>query len=169
MEMNKKSLDECFKDWESSFFGFGYGSGEEFILTSLKIFMDCCREKEEGLSPSYDYKELEEKLGKSTAWLLINFFCKHDYVEYGSSSRYAWLTPTGCFLKKYLEKRSVEQLCNILDEYTTECFYDRKETGNTFCQCHLDKREFCDNPFFIDDQDRESIERLNKDPRWSLL
>lgn len=168
MEM-KKSLDECFQDWESSFFGFGYGSGEESILQSLKTFMDCCKSRE-GCYPQYDYRELEEKLGKSTAWLLINFLCKHDYLEYGSSPRYAWLTSTGKFLKQYLDKRCVEQLCEIVTfDHYTECFYDQSKKQNTNCQCHIDGKEFCDNPFFACGTDYETIKRLENDPRWDLL
>lgn len=171
----KKSLDECFQDWETSFFGFGYGTGEESILQSLKTFMDCCRSREESPSqyyytPQYDYRELEEKLGKSTAWLLINFLCKHNYLEYGASPRYAWLTSTGKFLKQYLDKRCVEQLYEIVTyDHHTECFYDRSKRQNTNCQCHDDGREFCDNPFFASDTDHETIRRLEKDPRWDLL
>lgn len=132
-------MDEYFRDWESNAFGFGYGSGEEFIIPTIKKFMALVPELD-AESRTYDSGVLEKELGGETAWFLINVFGKQDIIEYGTSPRFAWLTEQGYALKKYLSERSVDQLFEAIqhDESYAECWPDS-------CNCTPDE---CHNPFW---------------------
>src|SRR5262249_17795734 len=52
-----KTLEDSFIDWESSAFGFGYGTGELVVLPVLKRFFELCGGGSAGRQ--YDYEELE--------------------------------------------------------------------------------------------------------------
>lgn len=98
-----------FKKWEDETFGFGYGTGEVYIIDSLKIFMGCLHEGKG--YPGYKYDELENAMGPHAAWLLINALCRTNTIEYGTSPRFGWLTPEkGLGLKKHIEDNSPEEL-----------------------------------------------------------
>lgn len=132
-----KTPDDYFHDWESSVFGYGYGSGEEHVIPALWKFMgricaDGC----------YKYDELERAVSPTVAWLLINALCHADLIEYGSSPRFGWLTDTGKALKAYMDSKTVEELLAALnrDHEYSECYRDH-------CNC---EREDCRNPFWVD-------------------
>ena len=121
-----KTIDQFFADWESHYFGYGYGSGEEHTLSALKTFMGAMR-----VNGNYDYKILEEACTPAVAWLLINTLCKADVLEYGTSPRYGWLTPNGTALAHYIRAQSLEQLLSVVEEADIEytpCFPD-------YCNC----------------------------------
>jgi hypothetical protein len=75
--------DKHFRDWESHAFGYGYGTGEVFIIPELKLFFETT--EAEG---NYNHRTLEQKLGGISTWLLINILCHADMLEYGTSPRY---------------------------------------------------------------------------------
>lgn len=130
-----KTLDDYFNDWESRVFGFGYGSGEEYIAAALKTFME---ELKEGRS--YDYRRLEERIGYTAAWLLINTLCHADIIEYGTSPRFGWLTKYGEALRDYTaDKTGVELADVMMRTYEEQCYPDH-------CNCGLAQR--CHNPFW---------------------
>ena len=143
-----KTLDQNWIDWESHAFGFGYGTGEPHVISALKRFFELCPESE-----AYDYARLEEELGASTAWLLINKLCSYDIgmLEYGTSPRYAWLTKRGKALKAYMASKTVDELVELVrqnDEYTRIC-------APTYCNCTDEDGKGggrCSNPFW--DRDR---------------
>lgn len=110
--------DHWFREWESTVFGSGYGTGEMPILAVLEGFMWLTKDR------SYDHLQLEHTLGKSVTWLLINSLSKANMIEWGTSSRYGWLTPSGEYLKKYMATKNLDQLYEILmdrDEFPCMC------------------------------------------------
>lgn len=104
-----KKEDACFIGWESEVFGFGYGTGEMPIIKSLRLFLKECP-----TDTPYDYIEIEEKVGETITWLLINALCAANNLEYGSSTRYAWLTESGKKLQLYLLSKTDDELYEIL-------------------------------------------------------
>lgn len=138
-----KPIDQSFADWETHVFGFSYGSGEEYVLGSLKGFL--------AVTPAdvaYDYQELEQAIGPIPTWLLINILCRHGVgiLEYGTSPRFAWLTPCGQRLKSYIDAHTVQELgaATSRDEHYIHCMPDA-------CNCGpegYDPRLVCSNPFW---------------------
>jgi hypothetical protein len=133
--------DKNFRDWESDTFGFGYGTGEQYVLPSLKTFLNLCNE---GPSCSYDYKILESQLSPAVTWLLINILAsnKVDIIEYGTSPRFAWLTEKGKLLKEYVDSKTEDELYEIATAGVVE--FDR--CSRDFCNCEAEHKR-C-NPLF---------------------
>lgn len=126
--------DKHFIDWESEVFGYGYGSGEEPILTCLKFFLDTLEGR------GYDFRKLEAELGKATTWFMINTLAHADIIEYGTSPRFGWLTEKGELLRDYFRGKTVDELCNILEVEEGDYIH----CLNDYCNC--DKP--CKNPLF---------------------
>jgi len=140
-DMNK-TLEDYFTDWEASTFGYGYGSGELYIIQALKVFLAAC--PSEG---TYDYKVFEKELGPTVTWLLINILCKTDIIEYGSSPRFAWLSKTGKRLKYFVDARTAVEL----NELTGRCG-DYIHCYPDACNCGsggYDAKKVCQNPFWL--------------------
>lgn len=140
-----KTLDESFRDWEGSAFGFGYGTGEPHTVPTLKRFLELCPE-----SGAYDYKVLEAELGPVVAWLLINALAQHkiDMLEYGTSPRHAWLTDKGKRLKAFTASKTADELVEIAasrNEDDNICYPDACNCGPTGYQAGV----VCDNPFWV--------------------
>lgn len=147
LKIAPKTIEQSFVDWESSAFGFGYGSGDRHTLTALKGFLAAVGRED---SPrAYDYKKLETAVGPQVAWLLINRLCRHDLeiIEYGTSPRFGWLTEQGVALKAFVDSKSVDALLKLVcstDQNTTICYPDA-------CNCGLNgyvKDRHCPNPFW---------------------
>jgi hypothetical protein len=141
-EIQPKSIEHSFRDWEGNAFGLGYGTGEPHTLAALKTFLEACPE-----SGGYDYQLLEAKCGPAVAWLLINRLCRIHIFEYGTSPRYAWLTDTGKRLKEFVGARSVEQLYEIVmgpDDDYDPCY---PGTCNHGPEGYVEGRK-CINPFW---------------------
>jgi hypothetical protein len=136
-----KSIEDSFTDWESHVFGFGYGSGEEHTIPALKRFLELCPE-----DAGYDYQVLEKELGATVAWLLINILAKARILEYGSSPRFAWLTEQGLALKAFCASKTVEELYALTckDEDYDICYPDACNHGPTG---YVEGRK-CINPFW---------------------
>lgn len=123
-----KITDKDFIDWENHYFGFGYGTGEQYTLPALKAFLAHC---DGDTNEIYDYEVLEKELGPAVAWLLINILCHADIIEYGTSPRCGWLSKKGKMLKEYVDLKSVDDLYDLAattDGDYTYCFPDS-------CQC----------------------------------
>src|SRR3990167_3685719 len=117
-----------FIDWESRVFGAGYGSGELPILKSVKVFFDSLEDK------SYDYKKLEEKLGDTITWLLINAFDKGNVIEWGTSARFGWLTSCGEYVRDFIKGKTPEELYEIvMSDREAICMCDGDIEGHTEC------------------------------------
>jgi len=128
--------DKHFIDWESDTFGYGYGTGEAFILVALKTFFSTLKLTPGTASPSYDYRELEAALGELPAWLLINTLLHADLFEYGTSPRYAWLTAKGKLLKEYVDAKTVDELYELAtghDENYSPCYPTHCNCGAVHC------------------------------------
>lgn len=142
-----KTMEEYFRDWEGSVFGFGYGTGEEHTLAALKTFFESLGV--DGRANSYEYETLERALTPTVAWLMINVLCHADVIEYGTSPRYGWLTRKGERLRVFSDARSVDDLVDICcnhDETYTHCYPDA-------CNCGpngYEKGRKCANPFWRD-------------------
>ena len=140
-----KSLDDYFADWEGHAFGFGYGTGEDFILPALKQFMSAIGRGPD-LPNGYDHETLAEACGSANTWFLINRLCQINMIEYGTSPRYGWLEDEGMRLKAYTDSHTAEQLINIVcdrpDDYIG-CYPD-------VCNCgpHFIEGPVCPNPFW---------------------
>ena len=137
----RKSIEDNFSDWEADTLGFGYGTGETFIVPALRRFL----EGVPGNGP-YDHARIEAALGGTTAWLLINLLCRADMIEYGTSPRFGWLTESGRALKAFFASKSDEQiiaLCARGEPYVG-CY-------RTACNCgpkgYVEARR-CPNPFW---------------------
>lgn len=111
--------------WEQDTFGFSYGIGEPYVLRSLKYFLELCPNKE-----SYNYKTLEERLRPEVAWLLINILCRKNILDYGTSPRFGWLSDKGIELKIFIEKHTINELCEMLNITEEEEFRIRKEESD---------------------------------------
>ena len=148
-----KSLEVQFKEWFESNFGYGYGSGEEPMLRSLRIFFGACfydddDPKQEGY-PRYQYTTLEELLGKPLAWFLINKFCENDIINYGSSPRFGWVENRGKRLKKFFEERSINELLEIVFEDN-----EKELCTEQYCFCDADGEHIdgkCKNNVFMNE------------------
>lgn len=142
-----KTIEQNFADWESTAFGFGYGTGEEPVLRALKGFFDCIGIEAGGSTErGYNYERLEESLGAAVAWLLINRLCQIDVIEYGTSPRFAWLTGEGEALKAFIDQHTVAELEEICQhsEDPGPCYPDA-------CNCGpkgYEKGRVCPNPFW---------------------
>lgn len=141
-----KPIEDSFADWESSTFGFGYGSGEEHIIPALRRFLELCTNRYGNGVHSYDFRELEEALGPTVAWLLINVLGHADMIEYGCSPRFAWLTKQGHALREFMLSKTVDEL------YAMTC-RDQDYVGcmPNVCNCGPDGYQagvICDNPFW---------------------
>lgn len=127
-----KKIEESFIDWESSTFGFGYGTGEEYTLAALKAFMSMVGFGEPGdRQHCYNHKTLADALTPTVAWLLINTLCKADILEYGTSPRYGWLTDKGEALKAFVDSKSVQELEALVhvDQDYVHCYPDACNCG----------------------------------------
>lgn len=137
-----KTNEQYFADWESYAFGYGYGTGEEFVMPALRTFFETCADE---LSNPYDYRELEKKLGGEVTWLLINALCGGiDVIEYGTSPRYGWLTVCGKALRHFVLSKTPTQLIEIVTADGTRCH----PVG---CNCGPEGYEpgrVCPNPFW---------------------
>lgn len=121
--------EQQFKDWEARVFGAGYGSGELPILKAVKVFFDCL----EG-GRSYDYEDLEKKLGDTVTWLLINAFDKGSLIEWGTSARHGWLTSCGEYVRDFIKGKSAEELYEIvMSDGETLCMCDGEIEGHADC------------------------------------
>ena len=116
--MSGKSVDHQFVDWEKWVFGYGYGTGEQYILPALKTFMAAIGRQD--LPNGYDFDILEQAMSPAVAWLLINALCRADAIEYGSSPRYGWLSGEGIQLRDYLRSKTVDELLKLFDELPDE-------------------------------------------------
>lgn len=132
-----KSIEDYFCDWEENLFGFGYGSGEEPILSALKRFFS--------LVPTdsyYDHIKLEKELTPEVAWLLINILCRAHHIEYGTSPRTGWLTKSGKNLQLFFKQTPIKNLLLML-RHEEEYFPCTLE----YCNCGIsDCRP--ENPFW---------------------
>lgn len=115
--MNKTLEMKQFILWEQDIFGYGYGTGEEYIMNALKSFIGMCP-----IEGNYNYQVLEKSLTPVVTWLFINILCRDNILEYGTSSRFGWLTQRGKKLKSFLEKYSTEELVMILSITEDEQF-----------------------------------------------
>lgn len=135
-----KTEAQYFADWESEAFGYGYGTGEEPVLTALRAFFSAVSQ-----DGKYDHRKLEEAVTPTVAWLLINRLAQLDVIEYGTSPRFGWLTPHGDKLRAFCLSRSAEQLAELTatDEDYIGCFRD-------YCNCTASAEHGCmdTNPFW---------------------
>lgn len=140
-----KTPEAYFADWESHVFGFGYGTGEEFIIPKLRRFFELTLNGP--FQTNYDHRELEKELEPATAWLLINQLCSVDAIDYGTSPRCGWLTEEGKRLREFMLERTNENLLEIVcsrSENDTVCSPD-------YCNCGPNgyvKGRVCNNPFW---------------------
>lgn len=139
-----KSLNEHFIDWESSAFGFGYGSGEPHILLAIRRFFEILDD-----GRTYDYRSMEAEFGPLSTWLLINALATHkaNVICYGTSPRFGWLTPSGKKLREFMLAHDVDDLvemvCCTVESYI-HCYPDACNCGPSG---HIAGRK-CDNPFW---------------------
>lgn len=126
-----KTIEQHFADWESSTFGYGYGTGEEPVLQALKHFLAT-------IPPvgTYDHEALEAACSAPIAWLLINVLAHDDKIEYGTSPRYGWLTKSGQALAEFFRTRPVEQLTELTDqgEDYIHCYPDHCNCDDGDCR-----------------------------------
>lgn len=140
----EKTLEDYFTDWENHVFGFGYGTGEAYTIQALKAFFDHFTPE----NKAYDYRELEADLGNVVAWMMINVMGHADVIEYGSSPRFAWLTPKGMALRNFIATKTAGELVELTarDENYIICSPDACNCGE---RGHVEGR-ICPNPFLHD-------------------
>lgn len=137
-----KTIEQSFADWESHAFGFGYGTGEPHVLRALKTFFDAFGTDHN--PNSYEYEKLEAAVTAPVAWLLINRLCQVNILEYGTSPRFAWLTPEGEALRAFVASKTVSELEEAIQENEDYCYPDG-------CNCGPNGHEhgrICYNPFW---------------------
>lgn len=144
----RRALESYFVDWEGEVFGFGYGSGEPYIMPALRAFFDMCPPPNAD-HRAYDYEKLETALTPTVAWLLINAMGKADVIEYGTSPRYAWLTPKGYRLRDFVLSKTADELIALVTEFDQ----DQPHCGPRCCNCGPTgyvEGKLCPNPFYHD-------------------
>ena len=137
-----KSDEEYFCDWENEVFGLGYGTGDVHTLTALKTFFEVV--PSEG---PYDYTVIENDITPAAAWLLINILMRTDTLEYGTSTRFGWLTDEGRRMKEFLASKTVDELYEITQTGAIPC-------SSTGCNCGpngYEEGRVCQNPFWNHD------------------
>jgi hypothetical protein len=137
----KTITDKNFIDWFAENFGYGYGSGELYILPALKGFLEVCPE-----TGNYDFRVIENKIGGFQCWFLMNTLCKENIIEYGTSPRFGWLTEKGKLLKEYLAGKTADNLYELVmvDSDYVHCM-------SNACNCGKNgyvEGKKCDNPLF---------------------
>lgn len=117
--------EQDFKAWEKEAFGFGYGSGERPIINVMRKFFKILLESKNG-PMIYDYSVLEYIIGNVETWMLINVFCKNGIIDYGTSTRFGWLTEKGEELAVFMNSHSEDDMYDILmrDEAPNELKFD---------------------------------------------
>lgn len=143
-----RTLESYFIDWEAEAFGFGYGSGEPHTIPALRTFFVLCPPPESDRR-GYDYQVLEHALTPAVAWLLISALGKADVIEYGTSPRYAWLTPKGYRLREFMLGKTPDELVELV------CSADQEHPfcSRHYCNCGpngYEKGKTCPSPFFHD-------------------
>lgn len=146
--MNKILTDKNFIDWESEYFGYGYGDGETYVIKALRDFFNNMNFRNENDYDIYTYKtkELEKCINPTVLWLLINILCKVDIIEYGTSPRNGWLTERGICLYQYFKTKTDDELYDILTDVDES--FDR--CSSTYCCCNGGERNkpCFNNPLF---------------------
>jgi hypothetical protein len=145
-EGGMKTLEENFIDWESEAFGFGYGSGELYILPDLKTFFEHVGRGTDRPN-SYDYRELESALGGAVAWLLINVLCHANILEYGTSPRFGWLTKEGEALQSFIATKTADELVSLCTEYDDNYVVCSSDACNCGPKGYQEGVK-CQNPFW---------------------
>ena len=141
------TLEQSFKNWEAHVFGYGYGTGEKYILPVLRQFMAICTPRDGSSSFSYDHGALELLLDPAPAWLLINVLCRADIIEYGTSPRFGWLTKNGEKLREFMLSKSDDELYALAANRSE----DDPGCSPDVCNCGpmgYQKGVKCDNPFW---------------------
>jgi hypothetical protein len=135
-----KTDAQYFADWEQEAFGYGYGTGEEHVLTALRDFFAAV-----SVARTYDHRNLEAAVTPAVAWLVINRLIQLDVIEYGTSPRFGWLTQHGDMLRAFCLNHTVEELVSFTetDENYVHCFRD-------YCNCTGSADHGCmdTNPFW---------------------
>lgn len=140
----ERTLADHFRDWESEVLGFGYGSGEPYVLQSLKLFLEACP-----TDGHYNYQRLEEIVGPSATWLLIGLLCRAKILEYGTSPRFGWLTDQGRALRAFVESHSVDDLCDIVCDWENGA-YCTADSCNCGPRGYVEGKKLCHNPFWVE-------------------
>lgn len=128
--------DYSFWKWHDENFSYGYGTGEQHWIPTLKKFFALIGQKEENHAGSYDFQILEKKLTPVIAWLLINTLCEHrrevgdSTLEYGTSPRFGWLTEVGEGIREYFNSHSEDELYDMThaDRDIMESLFDPQTT-----------------------------------------
>lgn len=105
--------DRMFASLCSDKLGWGAYGGDEALYPALRSFLMWCTPSEGSGVPAYDYRDVSEVIGAAAAWLLVYALVRADLVEYGTSPRFGWLTPEGCWLRDYVKNRTPEQLADV--------------------------------------------------------
>ena len=135
-----KTIEQQFRDWENSVFGYGYGTGEVHTLKNLKDFFSNINS-----DGTYDFTILEKNLGAEQAWLMINILCKVNIIEYGTSPKFGFLSPCGKRLMEFIQNKNVKEL------YDIALTYDEDMCGIDYCNCD-EKNSSCKNNMFFDNK-----------------
>lgn len=145
-----KTPDQSFSDWEGYVFGAGYGTGEQYTVAALRTFLGAMQPNDHG-GVSYRYADLEAALTPTVAWLLINTMVGANIIDYGTSPRFAWLSPEGVRLREYMLGKTVDELLDALGQWDAgnhdyiACYPDH-------CNCvstpDAERADGCVNPFW---------------------
>lgn len=122
-----KVTDKHFREWEQDAFGYGYGTGEQYILPALHAFFTLLDDRH-----AYTAETLEQQLGGPVAWFLLNVLCKTDIVDYSISPRYGWLTLQGARLCDYVLSKTPAALYAVVTQDVPE---DVPLCSRFFCNC----------------------------------
>jgi hypothetical protein len=142
--------DKHFREWEQEAFGFGYGTGEAYILPILSRFF---RALTHGVGSHnaghYDAERLAAQLGDAHTWFLLNVLCRMDVIAYGTSPQYGWLTTLGQRLFSYVRVRTPHQLYAIV---TQDGEPAQPLCSRTSCHCPdgSDTQGCQHNPLFVE-------------------
>lgn len=126
--MDTKSLADYFVDWYGSALGFGYGTGDVYYCEALTKFF----KNVDGEQGSYKFEDMEKKVGKDAFWFLISIFGNSDFIEYGTSPRYGWLTEKGKLARQFVN-------------HIGEDLYDEVNRDSDYIECYKDYCNHTDN------------------------
>ena len=148
----EKTIDEHFRDWIMEYLGYGYGTGEEFILPDLRKFFELCPD-----TSNYYHINLEEELTPTIVWLFIELLCRADIITYGVSTRYGWFTKNGKALRAYILSKSAEELYGIAVDRPENYFNCSPKICNCGKKGYTKGALKCVNPFWSENAPKYNV------------
>lgn len=108
MKLNDFTYEQIQEMQELFPFECGYGTGEQYTIPIMYKFMELLAER------SYDFQVMSVAFGEVTTWVLIELLARCDLIDWGTSSRFGWITERGEQLRDMMRKFTQEEMYEIV-------------------------------------------------------